>query len=308
MAVRVIGATQSFPEPFPSIDGIPPRKTFVNRAALLPVLGMFLLSGCVAPLKGPPIQTGPVDQPHIDFVRLVELARAAGNAYEPTAVIEAAYGQANVIVRDLPRSSGRYFIYLNHADRTQTIAIRGSVNKQNTWVDVDSLKIFDPRLKIVLHTGFKQATDELYADAVPFLRDDYKTRITGHSLGGAMACIFMMDLLHDGVSVDQVVTFGQPKVTNEQGGRGFVGAPYFRIINDQDLVAQAPPSDIVFDPFGTYEHFGPELTLHADGKWTYSATPIPKEFATHDSWKQVELENAIDHQIKNYIDRITAVK
>jgi hypothetical protein len=280
----------------------------VNRAALLPALGIFLLSGCVAPLKDPPIQSGTANQLHVDFVRLAELATAAGNAYEPTAVIEAAYGKANVIVRDLPESSGRYFIYLNHADRTQTIAIRGSVNKQNAWVDIDSLKIFDPRLKISLHTGFKQATDELYADAVRFLRKDYKTRITGHSLGGAMACIFMMDLLHDGVPVDQVVTFGQPRVTNEQGGRDFGGAPYLRIINDQDLVSQAPPSNIAFDLSGTYEHFGPEITLHTDGKWTYSATHVPRDFITHDNWKQVDLEDATDHQIKDYINRITAVK
>ncbi len=278
----------------------------MNR--LLPALGICLLSGCVAPLKAPPIQTGTGSQPHFDFVRLAELAKAAGNAYEPTAVIEAAYGQANVIVRDLPESDGRYFIYFNNADRTQTVAIRGSVNKQNAWLDVDSLKIFDPRLKIFLHTGFKRATDELYADGVRFLRKDYKTRITGHSLGGAMACMFMMDLLHDDVPVDQVVTFGQPRVTNAQGGRGFAGAPYLRIVNDQDLVAQAPPSNLVFDLSGAYEHFGPEITLQAGGKWTYSATNIPRDLITQDNWKQVDLEDATDHQIKNYIERIAAVK
>ncbi len=280
----------------------------MSRAALLAALSILLLSGCVVPLKAPPIQTGDPNQLHIDFVRLAELAKAAGNAYEPAAIIEAAYGQTNVIVRDLPESDGRYFIYFNHADRAQTIAIRGSVNMQNTWADIDSLKIFDPRLKIFLHTGFKRATDELYADTVRFLRKDYKTRITGHSLGGAMACILMMDLLHDGVPVDQVVTFGQPKVTNEKGGRDFAGAPYFRVINGQDLVPQAPPSNIAYDFSGTYEHFGPEITLLADGKWTYSASHIQGDFITHDNWKQLDLENATDHQIKNYIDRITAVK
>ena len=105
-----------------------------------------------------------------------------------------------------------------------------------------------------------------------------------------------------------MLTFGQPKVTNEAGGAAHAADPLFRIINDQDLVAQAPPSDIVFDLAGAYEHFGPEISLRADGKWTYSATPIPREFLTHDNWKQVELENAIDHQIKNYISRMAAAK
>jgi len=302
------GVRSLFWNRFFSIAELPPGRTFVTRSALLGALGIFLLSGCVAPLKTPAIQAGTANQPPVDFIRLAELARAAGNAYEPTAVIEEAYGKANVVIRDLPGSNGRYLIYVNHADRTQTIAIRGSVNKQNAWVDVDSLKVFDPRLKIFLHTGFKRATDELYADAVPFLRKDYKTRITGHSLGGAMACIFMMDLLHDGVPVDEVVTFGQPRVTNEHGGRDFSSARYLRIINDQDLVAQAPPSNVVFDLSGAYEHFGPEIALQADGKWTYSTTHISRDFVTHDNWKQVDFENATDHQIKNYIERITAVK
>jgi triacylglycerol lipase len=306
--VPIHGVLRLFGNQFFPFMSSSPIKTFVSRAALLPALGILLLSGCVAPLKAPPIQAGTANQPPVDFVRLAELARAAGNAYEPNAVIEEAYGKANVVIRDLPGSSGRYLIYVNDADRTQTIAIRGSVNKQNAWVDVDSLKVFDPRLKIFLHTGFKRATDELYTDAAPFLRNDYKTRITGHSLGGAMACIFMMDLLHDGVPVDEVVTFGQPRVTNEHGGRDFVRARYLRVINGQDLVAQAPPSNVVFDLSGAYEHFGPEITLQADGKWTYSATQISRDFVTNDNWKQVDLENATDHQVKNYIDRITVAK
>ena len=283
-------------------------RTFPRRAATLPVLGLMLLSGCAAPLKAPPTQAGTATPPHIEFARVAELAKAAGNAYEPAAVIEAAYGPANVVIRDLPVSSGRYFIAFNHADRIQTIAVRGSVNNQNALVDIDSLKVFDPRLKIFLHKGFKQAADELYADAVPLLRKDYKTRVTGHSLGGAIACIFMMDLLNDGVPVEQVVTFGQPKVTNEPGGRNLAGAPLLRIINDQDLVAQSPPSDLLFDISGAYEHFGPEIMLRADGKWTYSATPVTTAFLTNNNWKQVELGNAIDHQIKNYITRVAALK
>jgi triacylglycerol lipase len=282
--------------------------TFLNRAGVLPILGILALSGCAARHPAPAVQTGTADRPRIDFARLAELANAAGNAYETDAVIEAAYGQANVIIRDLPQSNGRYFIYTSDADRTQTIAIRGSVNRENAWADVDSLKVFDPRLNIYLHRGFKQATDELYADAVPLLRKGYKIRVTGHSLGGAMACIFMMDLLHDGVPVDQVVTFGQPKVTNEEGGKELAAAPYLRIINDRDLVAQAPPSDLVYDLSGPYQHFGPEITLHADGAWTYSATPVPTTFITKDNWKQVDLESGADHQIKNYISRIAAAK
>ena len=269
--------------------------------------GLFILSGCVVPLNVPP-KTGSVQAPHIDFARLTELAQASGNAYESDAAIAAAYGQSNVIIRDLPDLDIRYIIVLSSAQHTQTIAIRGTINKPNIGEDINSIKIYDLRLKIFLHLGFKRAADQIYADLSPFLKKGDKIRLTGHSLGGAVACILMMNLLHDGIPVDQVVTFGQPKVTNESGGDGFKTAPYLRVINDQDLVPQLPPSNINYDLSGAYQHFGPEITLLADGKWTYSPVNTPKDFITNDNWKQLDLENAVDHQITNYISRLQAVK
>jgi hypothetical protein len=272
------------------------------------LIGSGFLSGCIVPLKTPPIQPGAADKPKIDFGELIEFAKAAGNAYEPDAAIEAAYGKKNVIIRNLPAADARYFILLNHNRRTQTIAVRGTANKQNAWVDIDSIKAFDSRLGIFIHSGFKAAADELYADAAPFLQKDYKTRITGHSLGGALACLLMLNLVHDGLPVDQVLTFGQPKVTNEQGGKTAAGVPYFRIINGHDIVAQAPPSNVVYDLSGTYEHFGPEITLNADHTWSYSPVHVPKDFVTNNNWKNIDLENGTDHQIKNYIERLSTLK
>ena len=104
------------------------------------------------------------------------------------------------------------------------------------------------------------------------------------------------------------MTFGQPKVTNKQGGKDFAGAPYLRVINDQDAVAQAPPSNLVYDLSGAYAHFGPEIALRAGGQWSYSATHVRRDYLAGDNWKRLDLENATDHQIRNYIDRIEAVK
>lgn len=274
---------------------------------LLPIAAaVVLLQGCVVPLNIP--ITGSAETPRIDFTSLAEFARVAGNAYESNGVIEAAYGKANVIIRDLPGSDIRYFILLDTSQQTQTISIRGTANKLNAWADIDSVKVFDARLNIFLHVGFKQASDQLYADGVAFLHKDYKTRITGHSLGGAVACILMMNLIHDGYPVEQVLTFGQPKVTNAKGAERFKNAPYYRIINDQDIVAQLPPSNLVYDLSGPYEHFGPELMLQADKKWRYSPVHISRDFLTGENWRQLDLESGTDHQITSYIDRLQALK
>ncbi len=277
-----------------------------NFSAVL--LTIVLLTGCRVPLKRPPIQPGAVDKPKIDFANLAEFAQAAGHAYDSDAEIESSYGKKNVVIRYLPKSDVHYFIVLDNDRRTQTLSVRGTASKQNAWVDINSIKVFDPRLKIFVHGGFKAASDDLYNDALKFLQKDYKTRLTGHSLGGALACLLMLNLEHDKFPIDQVLTFGQPKVTNEQGGTIAGATPYFRIINATDIVAQVPPSDVVYDLSGSYAHFGPEITLNADHTWTYSPAHIPKELIWDNRWKNIDLENAADHQIKNYIDQINALK
>ena len=274
-----------------------------NQCIILTGACFFFFSGCVVPLKVP-LPTGSTQAPQIDFVRLLELAEAAGHAYETDATIESVYGKSNVVIRDFSDLNIRYFIFFNKSKRTQTISIRGTANKSNAWADIDSLKVLDIRLNIFLHKGFKLAADQIYADAGPYLHKKYKTRLTGHSLGGAVASILMMNMIHDGYQIEQALTFGQPKITNENGGTEFNTAPYFRIINGQDLVPQVPPSNLLYDFSGPYQHFGPEITLLADKKWTFSPVHNPKDLLTNGNWKQLDLENGTDHQIKNYIERL----
>lgn len=263
------------------------------------------VSGCRVPLKTPPIQTGAA-VPVIDFNRLAEFATAAGNVYESTATIYAAYGASHVVVRDLPGSDGRYFIYFNDGDKTQTVAVRGTANETNAKVDLMSFKIPDAHLGLMVHAGFKRATDELYADIKPYLRAGYRTRVTGHSLGGAMAALLMMHLEADGWPVEQVLTFGQPKVTNEAGAEAHKADPIFRVINDQDIVPQIPPSDIEYDLSGPYEHFGPEIVLYPNGTWSYLPVHVPRNLISDNGWKNIRLQDVGDHQIKNYILRLKA--
>ena len=276
-------------------------------ARVLSVVLTLGLGGCVVPLKTPPIQSVEAERPHVNFSELEEFAQAAAHAYDDAITIEKTYGANNVIVRDLSVSQTRYFIFLNHKNRTQTIAIRGTANQQNTWVDLEAIKILDPKLKIFVHKGFQKATRELLSDIGPFLQADYKTRITGHSLGGAMACLLMLHGAMDGWAIDQVLTFGQPKVTNEEGAQAPAGVPYFRIINGNDLVAQVPPSNVIYDFSGPYQHFGPEIVL-GDGAWTYSTEHIPRDLVTNGNWKNVDLEHGTDHQMANYLKRIEALQ
>jgi hypothetical protein len=277
------------------------RSFAALRTTLFLALALSV-GGCRVPLKTPAI-TMNTPVPQIDWTRLAEFAQAAGAAYDVPTEIESTYGKTNVVVRDLPDTDTRYFIYFDRDNKTQTISVRGTTSKINAWSDVNSIKVPDATLGIMLHRGFKVAADAVYADMAPLLQRDYKTRITGHSLGGAVAAILMLDLIKDGYHVEQVITFGQPRITNEAGGKN-VPTGYIRIINDQDVIAQLPPVNLVYDLSGPYAHFGPEIVLHPNNTYTYSPVDTPRDVFSNDAWKNVDPDQVLDHQIKNYIDRI----
>ena len=96
------------------------------------------------------------------------------------------------------------------------------------------------------------------------LQPNYQTRITGHSLGGAVAVILMMFLKEEGYLIEKCITFGQPKVTNRQGVQQCQHLPLLRVINREDTVPLVPPCTALNLLRGGYAHFGPEVQLEPD--------------------------------------------
>jgi len=281
------------------------RGPFLKLLFLFLPLFLLASTGCVVKnmARGVALQ----DDSFLSQMNLSEIhgfAQWAHDVYETNEVLRSTYDPSQLIIRDLSHYKGRYFVLLDHARSLQTISIRGTSNKKNALVDAESIKILDPKLNIYLHKGFKKAAVELYQDVLPFLQKDYRTRITGHSLGGAMAVILTMYLIEDGYDIDQVITFGQPKVTNEAGGKKYRNVTLLRVINDQDIVPHVPPSDLIFDWSGPYTHLGPEMILKKGENYTVLTRHEPKEFFSENNWKNLDLDNVLDHKMENYLSRI----
>ncbi|TWU10531.1 lipase family protein [Allorhodopirellula heiligendammensis] len=119
----------------------------------------------------------------------------------------------------------------------------------------------------VFHRGFIDAFDAIRADTQTFISKQSGQRlwITGHSLGGAMAvlCAFDQKLSRE-VSAD-VITFGQPRVTDAKGCRNIDTAlkdHYVRVARPTDVVSRIPPAI----PFMTdYGHAGLHIRLGNKG-------------------------------------------
>ena len=143
--------------------------------------------------------------------------------------------------------------------------MRGTSNAENAMVDIDIKLLPDEKTGVRLHRGFAYAARQIYAELSPLLKDGYRIRSTGHSLGGAVAQILAMYLDTDGYEVDRIVTFGQPKVTNLPGANRFEHLDILRVVTPTDLVPLVPP----FDPLDIknidiYWHAGSEIILLED--------------------------------------------
>lgn len=144
----------------------------------------------------------------------------------------------------------------------------------NLKVRTKDLRISDTRaVKVPVHSGFQNTLDYLDRtteipafDAMLALIDEKKLLnnrrlfVTGHSLGGALAMVFISRLyeLRENL-VDRrklrIVTFGSPAVGRKKFKMYFEDKfkNVLRIVNRADLVAFTPP---VF-----YEHVGKEIWL-----------------------------------------------
>jgi len=201
------------------------------------------------------------------FPSLLRYAKLANAAYQDVTQVKRVCKEQQLMLAhdtDSVLEKVRYFIAIDHATQTQVVAIRGTANIENAIVDIQYQLQADPHTGIYLHTGFLQATANLYEEIEPLLQKNYSIATTGHSLGGAMALILAMNLDKNGYRVKKVVTFGQPKVTNRAGAAKFDHLPVIRVVTELDLVPIVPPfdlSDIMSFKLDIFWHLGQEYVL-----------------------------------------------
>lgn len=140
--------------------------------------------------------------------------------------------------------------------------------------------------KSAVHTGMWNATSKIYRE----LRDEVnrqarggkKIWVTGHSLGGAMACLFAGRYARDGGSIQGVVTFAAPRCANGAFGRFVESKARFvqRWANKNDIVPMVPldldlePFDGYDGPNGHYLHFGKTAAIMKNNKIDLSGEEV----------------------------------
>ena len=267
---------------------------------------MFALTACLGiSSKEVNILGASVFTTDANFSELYGYAARAKSAYDTEAGIREKY--ANTVRVSTPgKTNAQYFVERDDKAKVQYISIRGTANRQNVFEDIEIKIQEDISLAIPVHAGFDKTARALYEDMKPFLKPNYKTYITGHSLGGAIAAVLAIYLVDDKFDVAKVVTFGQPKFTTNAGVEKLGFLQVTRIVDENDIVPMLPPTTFRNRLHGAYEHIGPEIILLEGPRYVYLPEHDADRISIGEFWRDIRYADLDDHHMDNYLSRIAA--
>lgn len=258
-----------------------------------------------------PLYAAQQPQP-VNFTQLIEAAEFANAAYLPEAQIVELIRPAKYSLTQyhtLPESQVSYFIATNDHSKTQLVSVRGTSNVENAIVDIALKLALDEHTGLRLHAGFSSAAKQVYADLRPFLKKDYIINTTGHSLGGAVALILAKYLDRDQYRVGQVITFGQPKVTNLAGTKAYQHLRIIRVVTPLDLVPLVPPFDpLDINNLDIYWHSGQEVLLLEDTGYSLLEGINSMLRTTKFTQKRLTQDNLENHRMALYLELLNKKK
>ncbi|EAS02303.1 lipase family protein (macronuclear) [Tetrahymena thermophila SB210] len=146
------------------------------------------------------------------------------------------------------------------------VAFRGTDQVQNWLSNINfvPVKYLNDQCKdCKIHQGFMNILDSIQFElnqCVINLKKQYNSTsilVTGHSLGGAMATLFAVQLkklLMNKFQSFELITFGSPRVGNLEFvnyANSLFGNNSFRLVNKQDIVPHLPYNNLGFQHIGT---------------------------------------------------------
>lgn len=243
-----------------------------------------------------------------DFSHWLNAAYIADATYQSKQDIEQVLGSQGYQLNQFKQLEGysvAYVIATNDAARTHTIAVRGTSNIENIIVDAAFVLVADKITGIDIHQGFLVSARDIYQQILPEINSGYTISTVGHSLGGATALILAMMLDAQGYHVGEVITFGQPKVTNISGSRKFQHLDVKRLVTPKDVVPLVPPLDPMnMMNLSIFWHQGTEIVLSKNNQYSV-LTGVSSMMRATDFLNDMPSEhNLNNHFMSTYINHL----
>jgi hypothetical protein len=240
-----------------------------------------------------------------NFAHWLNAAYIAQAAYQPTEKMTAVLNAQGYEVEQSSQIDGfsvGYILATNHKTRQHILAIRGTANAENIMVDAAFVLVPDKLTGIKIHQGFLLSASDIYQSVKDKVNPGYTINTIGHSLGGATAIILAMMFDSQGFHVGEVITFGQPKVTNISGSRHFEHLNVIRLVTPKDVVPLVPPLDPMdMMNLSIFWHQGTEIVLYKNNQYAV-LTGISSMLRAADFLNDVPSKQHIDsHFISTYV-------
>lgn len=248
----------------------------------------------------------------VNFNEILKFAELANIAYAEEIQISKKADEFNYKLtkyKSIPGEEVSFFLLSNDETQEQIIVTRGTANLENVMVDMAFNLVPNQNLGISLHQGFSSSATKIFQLLKPSLKKEYQIHTTGHSLGGAIAVILAMFLSDEGYKIKDVITFGQPKVTNVSGVNKYNKLNIIRIVTEKDLVPLVPPVDIsdIYN-INLYWHQGNEIILMGNNQFArlqgFKSMLRVATFLTN----QFSQEQIQQHSMVNYLSALKQMK
>ena len=207
-----------------------------------------------------------------DFSHWLDAAYIADASYKSRQDLEKVLVSQGYTLNQFKQLEGfsvGYALATNVDKRRHIIAVRGTSNVENVIVDAAFVLVPDKITGVDIHQGFLLSARDIYQKILPELSPGYTVNTIGHSLGGAAALIIAMMLDAQGHTVGEVITFGQPKVTNISGSRTFRHLDVKRLVTSKDIVPLVPPLDpMEMMNLSIFWHQGTEIVLFKNNQYS----------------------------------------
>ena len=217
-----------------------------------------------------------IQQEHAWKARIDFYAPLAQAAYRDSDVpLPTGYIRPIIPVPHAPaRASIAYAFGTDEVAHKHFIGIEGTRDLSDLMIDAKAVRREDSRLTIPVHPGFEAVATAVYQDlkVQQRLKTGYAVGLTGHSLGGAVAVLLAMRFDKDNTVVDEVVTFGQPMVTDNEGIAAFNALleRTVRVVACDDVVPFLPPIG--------YTHGGSVLLLLDSARFEFARQDVTRPF------------------------------
>jgi hypothetical protein len=200
-----------------------------------------------------------------------------------------------------------FLLATNDTAKKHLLAVRGTSNIDNVIVDAAFVLVPDKLSGIDLHQGFLLSTRDIFQLVRTELNPEYTIDTVGHSLGGAAALILAMMLDAQGYHIGEVITFGQPKVTNISGSRKFKHLDITRLVTPKDVVPLVPPVDPMdLMNLSIFWHQGTEIILYKNNKYSVLSGINSMKRAVDFLNEMPDEKHLTNHYMSTYIKHLKA--